>query len=112
MGDILKYILYFFLSLLELSDNSGFPDEDKKMDSYYYKRRAQIIFLSMKVLVEKYYALNNHHLLWFSLDRESIMRRKQFKSNLDSCRYIGLNKLKYHYQFILEHVNDLLFTRG
>ena len=106
MGDILKYILYFFLSLLELSDNSGYPGENINMDSYFTKKEPGYISIN-EGLVEKYYALNNHQLLWFSLDAESIVRRKQFKSNLDSCQYIGLNKLKYHYQFILEHVNDL-----
>jgi murein L,D-transpeptidase YcbB/YkuD len=106
VGEILKYILYFFLSLLELSDNAGFPAENKKMDSYFSKEEPGYISIN-EGLVDKYYALKNHHLLWFSLNRESIIRRQHFKNNLDSCQYIGLNKLKYHYQFILEHVNDL-----
>jgi L,D-transpeptidase YcbB len=107
VGDILKYILYFILSLLELSGNSDYPGENKKLDSYASKYEPGNISVNND-LVDKCYTLNNQHLLWFSLDRESIMRRKDFKNKLDSCQYIGLDKQKYHYQFILDHVNNMI----
>jgi murein L,D-transpeptidase YcbB/YkuD len=106
MGDTLKYILYFILSLLELSGNSDYPGENKKSDSYFSKYNPGNIPINEE-MVDRYYALGNHHLLWFSLDRESIIRRQDFKNKLDSCQYIGLDKLKYHYQFILDHFNNM-----
>jgi L,D-transpeptidase YcbB len=87
MAEFLHIALFFILSLPEFWGNHGNSFNER--------------------LVNRYYMLNQHRLAWFSPDSESVLRRQSFKNNLDSCRYIGLDKRKYHYQDILEHVNDL-----
>jgi murein L,D-transpeptidase YcbB/YkuD len=58
-------------------------------------------------LVNRYYALNDQHLSWFTLDSASVVRRWNFKKNLDSCQYAGLDKNRYHYQEIAQHYNEM-----
>lgn len=91
MTEILKLVLFFNLSLPGFSGNHGYSFENSVNER----------------LLNRYYTLNHHQLAWFSPDRESVLRRLSFINSLDSCRYIGLDKQKYHYQDISEHVNDL-----
>lgn len=58
-------------------------------------------------LVNRFYTLNQNKLYWFSFTRESVLRKKSFKNNLDSSRLLGLDKDKYNYQTIAAHFNDL-----
>jgi L,D-transpeptidase YcbB len=106
LGEIFIYLLYFFLPSPELSGGTGFLGEKNITTTGFSKAGSGYITMN-EDLVDRYYELNNHKLLWFSQDTVSIVRRHHFKNNMDSCRYIGLNKFKYHYQFILDHLDDL-----
>ncbi len=106
MADILKFMWYFIISILALSGDSGYQPSDRKIRFQDTIEEIRSVSIN-ESLVNRYYALNGHHLSWFTLDSASVVRRWNFKKNLDSCQYLGLDKSKYHYQEIAQHFNDM-----
>jgi L,D-transpeptidase YcbB len=53
------------------------------------------------LLTAKFYQQNNQQLFWFTTDTGSATLRQSFKTAIDSCINIGLDKEKYHYNEII-----------
>ncbi len=66
-------------------------------------------------LVERVYEMKNNSLLWYGNDH-SLQLRQQFLRILDSAKYVGLNKSRYHYEMISKisafNLFDSLETRN
>jgi L,D-transpeptidase YcbB len=106
VSDFLNFLSYFLLSLIELSGNPANYNDGNTLNVYISKKEPQYLYFNEN-LVNRFYALNKNNLYWFSLTRESVLRRKSFKNNLDSSLFLGLDKDKYNYQIISGHFNDL-----
>jgi L,D-transpeptidase YcbB len=106
MADILKFILFFIISIFDPSGEAGYQLHDKKISFHDIMEEYRSVSINEN-LVNRYYVLNGQHLSWFTLDSASVFRRRNFKKSLDSCQYAGLDKMKYHYQEIAQHYNDL-----
>ena len=106
MDEILKFLTYFFLSLIELSGNPANSNNKNTLNFNVSKEEPKYLYFNENQ-VNRFYTLNHQELYWFPLNRESILRRKSFKSQLDSSRQLGLDKDKYNYQVIAQHCDDL-----
>jgi len=106
VSDSLNFLWYFFLSLIGLSGNPANSGNGNTGNLYVSTRQPQYSYFNEN-LVNRFYTLNKSRQFWFSFTRESILRRKSFMDNLDSARYLGLEKNKYNYQIIAGHINDL-----
>lgn len=106
MSGILNFLWFFFLSLIGLSGNPANINNKNTWNLYASGEEPGYLFFDEK-LVNRFYTLNQKNLYWFSLNRESVMRRKSFKTCLDSSRNLGLARDKYNYQTIAGHYNDL-----
>ena len=60
-------------------------------------------------LVDKFYAINQHQLFWFSPTEQSLQLRQQLKNILDSSISLGLNKEDYHYKKIMNEENNIKY---
>lgn len=104
VGEILKIQLLFFLSLFELSGGHRYSTEDNRLNAYIINEKTNFIFLN-ESLVNRFYDLNSHQLYWFSLEKESALRRQSLLNFLDTCQFIGLEKGRYHYQEVVGNIN-------
>lgn len=61
--------------------------------------------LKYQKLVDKFYETTGAPLFWFSTN-ESILLRQKIKKILDSAVYLGLDKNRYHYQWIAANIEE------
>jgi L,D-transpeptidase YcbB len=85
--------------------NNSFAQKDFLFSTAYEKSPVTTILLH-PLLTAKFYQLNNHQLFWFTPRVQSLALRLALKNWIDSAVNMGLTVNKYHYNKIIEAIEN------